>query len=80
MTGGRGMKKVALGLLLATVPWSAPWAADAVATVKQGVLRGTAEDGVSVYRGVPFAAPPVGALRWRPPQPATGWSGVRVAD
>ena len=34
-------------------------------------------DGIRVYRGIPFAAPPVGALRWRPPQPVQPWDGVR---
>jgi para-nitrobenzyl esterase len=48
--------------------------------VDQGLLEGTVEDGLSVYRGIPFAAPPVGDLRWRAPQPATKWSGVRKAD
>jgi para-nitrobenzyl esterase len=49
--------------------------------VEQGQLAGA--DGrspdVRVYRGVPFAAPPVGALRWKPPEPAPYWQGVRQA-
>lgn len=48
--------------------------------VKGGVLTGTVEDGLRVYRGIPFAAPPIGDLRWRPPQPAPKWDGVRAAE
>jgi para-nitrobenzyl esterase len=47
--------------------------------VDTGALAGQAEDGVTVYKGVPFARPPVGPLRWRPPQPPAPWSGVRQA-
>jgi para-nitrobenzyl esterase len=45
-----------------------------------GRLRGTQEDGVSVYRGIPFARPPVGPLRFQSPQRAERWSGVRDAS
>jgi para-nitrobenzyl esterase len=45
----------------------------------QGVLRGMRADGLRSFVGVPYAAPPVGDLRWRPPQPAAGWHGVRDA-
>jgi para-nitrobenzyl esterase len=45
--------------------------------VEQGLLQGAAEDGLTVYRGIPFAAPPVGELRWRAPQSAVKWDGVR---
>jgi para-nitrobenzyl esterase len=44
-----------------------------------GLLRGAAQDGYSVWRGIPFAAPPVGARRFHPPQPVDPWSGVRDA-
>jgi para-nitrobenzyl esterase len=47
--------------------------------VEGGMIQGTLEDGLTLYRGVPFAAPPVGDLRWRAPQPAAKWEGVRQA-
>ena len=48
--------------------------------VEGGLVKGTVEDGLSVYRGIPYAAPPIGDLRWRPPQPSPKWEGVRAAD
>lgn len=48
--------------------------------VEGGLVEGTFEDGLTIYRGIPFAAPPVGDLRWRPPQPAAKWDGVKRAD
>ncbi len=48
--------------------------------VEGGMVQGTLEDGLTVYRGIPFAAPPVGDHRWRAPQPAAKWEGVRQAD
>lgn len=46
---------------------------------EDGLVQGTVEDGLTVYRGIPFAAPPVGNLRWRAPLPAAKWDGVRQA-
>src|SRR5438045_588612 len=45
-----------------------------------GILDGTNESGIKIFKGVPFAAPPVGNLRWREPQPVQNWNGVRKAD
>lgn len=48
--------------------------------VEQGLLQGILESGMTVYKGVPFATPPVGDLRWRAPQPAAKWEGVKQAN
>ena len=48
--------------------------------IDTGMLRGVIQAGVVSFKGIPFAAPPVGDLRWRPPQPPAKWSGVREAS
>ncbi len=48
--------------------------------ISQGALSGADEDGTAVYKGIPFAAPPTGENRWRNPQAAPHWDGVRKAD
>ena len=50
-----------------------------IATTTDGAVQGSSANGVIAYKGIPFAAPPVGSLRWRPPQPVSAWSGVRQA-
>ena len=51
----------------------------ATAQTTSGTIEGTEENGLCVFRGVPFAAPPVGALRFKPPQPVEPWDSVREA-
>jgi para-nitrobenzyl esterase len=51
------------------------------AQTTNGVVQGlTLPSGVRSFRGIPYAAPPVRELRWRPPQPVASWQGVRLAD
>ena len=53
-----------------------------VLTIEGGQIQGvpTATQGIIAYKGVPFAAPPVGELRWKEPQPVVPWEGVKIAD
>ena len=55
-------------------------AEDLVVRTKAGELRGARENGIAVFRGVPYAAAPVGELRFAPPQPVPAWRGVRDAS
>ena len=48
--------------------------------VDGGLISGVTANGVTSYKGVPFAAPPVGDFRWKAPQPVISWQGVRQAD
>jgi para-nitrobenzyl esterase len=59
---------------VAAAPALAPTAQTA-----QGALAGDVEDGIAVFRGIPFAASPVGELRWRAPKPFLSWTGTRQA-
>ncbi len=56
-----------------------PAAVPNVVRVDTGRVKGAVNNGVATFKGIPFAAPPVGALRWQAPQPATPWKGVRDA-
>ena len=50
-----------------------------VVATKSGKVEGSFENGLYIFKGIPFATPPVGALRWMPPQPVKKWNGVRPA-
>ncbi len=68
MTGFAVSLTIALGAMAAGAP-------DRV-TIESGQLRGAAAGDIVAFKGIPFAAPPVGDLRWRAPQPAKAWTGV----
>ncbi|EAT06840.1 MULTISPECIES: carboxylesterase/lipase family protein [Sphingomonadaceae] len=78
MTQPKGFFAAMLGVAM-VMPAHADAAAPAasVATTEYGKVQGSIVDGVESWKGIPFAAPPVDALRWQPPKPAARWSGVR---
>lgn len=75
------------GMIAALLAWLLPGVAAAqaqpaerpVATVAQGRVAGTLEGDLRLFRGIPYAQPPVGRQRWRPPVPAARWQGIRDA-
>lgn len=72
------LQAMAASLVLGACATSA--AAQTEVRIESGRLRGVIEDGIVVHRNIPFAAPPVGDLRWRPPAPAPAWQGMRDAS
>ncbi len=64
-----------------TRPATAAWSPDTapILHIEGGAVRGAAVSGVYEFLGLPYAAPPTGELRWRPPQPPREWDGVRDA-
>jgi para-nitrobenzyl esterase len=77
------MNRVSIGILslLGTLGWNLSAMAESPPVVNSpaGRLQGTAAGKVHVFKGIPYALPPVGALRWQPPLPAKKWKGVREA-
>ncbi|WP_372652003.1 carboxylesterase/lipase family protein [Draconibacterium sp.] len=74
------MKKLVSGLIFILFAFSinAKTSGPEVKT-KSGIVRGVTEGDVTSFKGIPFAAPPVGEFRWHPPQPVKSWDGVRDA-
>jgi para-nitrobenzyl esterase len=81
MAASRVTKVLSYSLVVAAIG-AAPAAqsqAPAIVRVDTGEQQGVVADDVLSFKGIPFAAPPVGELRWRPPQPAAQWTAVRQA-
>jgi len=76
--GGKTIGRLGAGLAAAMLAAGA--ASAEVVHTSQGDLSGVVAGKVESFKGVPFAAPPVGDLRWRPPGPAPSWSGVKAAS
>ena len=74
------LKTLLATVLLSVSVHTMAMAAERVKTANGTVEGVTEQSGIHVYRGIPFAAPPVGDLRWKPPQPVANWEGVRAAS
>jgi para-nitrobenzyl esterase len=77
------MMRIQILVLLACVPgWGALAAIEEPVRLDSGLVSGVPGAGadVCVFKGIPYAAPPVGDARWRAPEPVANWSGVRPAD
>ena len=77
------MRKLWLLLpLLALFGFKAFAAENPVLKIEGGQIQGVTTDnpGVYVYKGIPYAAPPIGDLRWKEPQPVVAWEGIRQCD
>ncbi len=73
-------QQLGAGLAALCLLWSTGAAAEAVrVTTTSGVLIGASEGGIHVFKGAPYARPPLGELRWAPPEPVA-WTGDRPAD
>jgi len=78
----RSIKNFKFAAFLAILAFAYSVAAQTPTPVRTqaGLVQGKMEGDVTVYKGIPFAAPPVGDLRWRAPQPPAAWKGVHAAD
>jgi para-nitrobenzyl esterase len=72
-----GFQAIAVVFATALVP--ASFGADRV-KIANGLIEAPSSTGVRTFKGIPFAQPPVGDLRWKEPQPVKNWAGVRKAD
>jgi para-nitrobenzyl esterase len=77
---GKNMRRFLVPIIICqALAWISTASAQDVVSIDTGRIQGATAAGVTSFKGIPFAAPPVGQLRWRPPQPAARWSGVREA-
>jgi len=72
---------ITFGLILSSLVFNACATVDRpIVKVETGQLQGTTEANMLAFKNIPYAAPPIGNLRWRPPQPALSWDGIRDAS
>jgi para-nitrobenzyl esterase len=73
------VRSLVIGLMAGCLTFLNTAAAEPLIATKQGFVRGLEAESVDIFLGIPYAAPPVGDLRWKPPQPHASWSGILSA-
>jgi para-nitrobenzyl esterase len=76
----RSYPRLAIMIIFCVAAANSARAAIEYANITGGRVQGEVKDGLASFKGLRFAAPPVGALRWQVPQPVVAWNGVRKAD
>lgn len=79
MRAVRFIFRIALSLLLGGIASISAKSVSPTAKIDSGEVRGVLSGGIEYFKGIPYAAPPIGKLRWRPPKPVKPWTGVRDA-
>src|SRR6185295_2214551 len=74
------MRRLALVVLALLTPLHTANAQITQAKVTGGTVSADPQNGITIFKGIPFAAPPVGDLRWKAPAPVKAWTGVKKAD
>ena len=74
------MKKVLIAIFLISAFAQLALSQIQTAKVTGGEVQGVVTEGISIFKGIPFAAPPVGDLRWKAPAPVQAWTGIKKAD
>ena len=74
------MKKVLIAIFLISALTPLAFSQIQTAKVTGGEVQGVVTEGISIFKGIPFAAPPVGDLRWKAPAPVQAWTGIKKAD
>ena len=74
------MKKVLIAVFLTSVCAQLSFSQIQTVKVTGGEVQGAVTEGISIFKGIPFAAPPVGDLRWKAPAPVKAWTGIKKAD
>ena len=74
------MKKILTAIFLISALAPLAFSQIQAAKVTGGEVQGVVTEGISIFKGIPFAAPPAGDLRWKAPAPVQSWTGIKKAE